>query len=193
MLLFLWVFLLLGICAERMRMSLSRVSVAILSWILWKYCAQMIVVVTLSLLKASIHSKYKSLSYSPPSHRTLNSFIAQIKFCLSSSLRILGFLIQASINKKILLSSRTWKLQLKTSASSNALIPMSVSNLFFWILYSQISPNLSKLIFFSFAIPDFKIIFFVEFLECTTFAKWLQVSHRSWKFWTFLWLNFWTV
>lgn len=100
MLLFWWVFLLLGICAERMRMSSRRVSVTILSRILWKYCAQMIVVVTLSLLKASIHSKYKSLSYSPPSLRTLNSFIAQIKFCLSSSLRILGFLIQVSIKKK---------------------------------------------------------------------------------------------
>ncbi len=100
MLFFLWVFLLLGICAESMRMSLSRVPVTKLSRILWKYCAQMIVVVTLSLLKASIHSKYKSLSYSPPSLRTRNSFIAQIKFCLSSSLRILGFLILASIKKK---------------------------------------------------------------------------------------------
>lgn len=99
MLFFLWVFLLLGICAESMRMSLSRVPVSILSRILWKYCAQMIVVVTLSLLKASIHSKYKSLSYSPPSLRTRNSFIAQIKFCLSSSLRILGFLILAPIKK----------------------------------------------------------------------------------------------
>jgi hypothetical protein len=77
MLVFLWGFFLLGICAESMRVSLSRVPVTKLSRILWKYCAQMIVVVTLSPRKASIHSKYKSLSYSPPSLRTLKSVIAQ--------------------------------------------------------------------------------------------------------------------